>query len=248
MNLATAIVVARANSVRLPNKALLPFAGTTLIGHKVRTLLRCKQVGRIVVGSDSDAILAEAARHGAMPVKRDDFHCDETRCSANEMIHDMVSRVPGADDETILWAHPTNPLVKPETYDRAIREFDLRGTGPYDSVVSIREEHRHAWFDGQPLNHDPWRGPHVAGAGLRPVGFQDGAIFIQTREMFLHTSAFYGACPKPLPIPWNEGWDVDTSEQLVIARALWDARCALPFSPVAPASAGTTPAPPSTSA
>ena len=90
MNLATAIVVARANSQRLPNKALLPFAGTTLIGHKVSTLLRCKLVGRVVVGSDSQAILDEAARHGATTVRRDDYHCDESRCSANEMIRDMV--------------------------------------------------------------------------------------------------------------------------------------------------------------
>ena len=64
----TAIVAARGGSVRLPGKALLPFAGTTLIGHKIRTLKACAIVDRVVVNSDSPEIIAEAVRYGAEPI------------------------------------------------------------------------------------------------------------------------------------------------------------------------------------
>jgi CMP-N,N'-diacetyllegionaminic acid synthase len=223
MNLATAIVVARAGSVRLPNKAMLPFAGTTLIGHKVRTLLRCKRVGRIVVGSDSDAILAEAERHGATPVKRDAFHCDETRCSANEMISHMVGLVPGDDDETFMWAHPTNPLVRSETYDGAIEAFeDAREYA--DSLMSVREEKRHAWSKDGPLNHCPWIGRHQTASDLSPIAFQDGAIFIQTRSAFLTTAYFYGREPLFFPLRYEEGWDIDTETDYRVARALCESQ------------------------
>jgi CMP-N-acetylneuraminic acid synthetase len=225
MQLATAIVVARANSQRLPNKALLPFAGTTLIGHKVRTLLRCKLVGRVVVGSDSRAILDEAARHGAATVERDAYHCDESKCSANEMIRDMVERVPGGDGETYLWAHPTNPLVTAGTYDRAICVFEMGWRyGKCDSLASLRAERRHAWYRDVPLNHSPRFLPHKPASELSPVLYQDGAIFIQTRKRFLETSYFYGLNPDRFVIPWQEGWDVDTAEELTVARALWEAR------------------------
>ncbi len=235
MNLATAIVVARANSQRLPGKAMLPFAGTTLIGHKVRTLLRCKLVGRVVVGSDSQAILDEAARHGAATVRRDDYHCDESRCSANEMIRDMVERVPGADDETYLWSHPTNPLVRSETYGKAIAVFQMgQKYRVGDSLASVRDERRHGWFNQTPLNHNPKAERHLPASHLEPVSFQDGAIFIQTRQRFLETSYFYGSNPTLYNIPWKEGWDIDTADDLLVARALWDAQCESQFSVAAP--------------
>lgn len=223
MSQATAIVVARANSVRLPGKALLAFAGTTLIGHKVRTLLQTKSIGRVVVGSDSDDILDEARSHGAEIVKRDDYHCDERRCSANEMIHDMVSRVPGEGYEWFIWAHPTNPLVKAETYDRAIAEFHRARFGPCenDSLVSVRRESRHAWFQGKPLNHPGSAGKHQVASRLEPVYFQDGAIFIQSRENWLKNAAFYGRNPARFEIEGLEGWDVDTAADFAIALALY---------------------------
>lgn len=236
MNLATAIVVARANSQRLPGKALLPFAGSTLIGHKVRTLLRCKLVGRVVVGTDSYQIGREAMLAGADVVVRDDYHCDESRCSANEMIRDMVERVLGADDETYLWAHPTNPLVRPETYDRAIGGFcsDAQSWCGYDSLFSLGIVKRHTWFNRQPLNHGGSENPHRAGADLQPAFVQDGAIFIQTRARWLETQAFYGRKPCMMTIPWHEGWDIDTAEDMAVARALWEHRCESQSSVAAP--------------
>lgn len=222
MSLATAIVVARSGSTRLPNKALLPFAGTTLVGHKVRTLNQCLRIGRVVVGSDSDAILAEAAAHGAVTVKRDDYHCDESRCSANEMIRDMVGKVDGTDDEVFVWAHPTNPLIRPETYDAAVDRF-VAGLGfKYDSLMSVREERRHAWFGGSPLNFTPHAIPHQTAAHLEPVAFQDGAIFVQTRARWLETAYFYGERPLHFAVPWDEGWDVDTGADYAVTVSLYE--------------------------
>jgi CMP-N-acetylneuraminic acid synthetase len=216
---ATAIVVARGGSRRLPNKALLPFAGTTLIGHKVRTLLNSKRIGRVVVGSDSDAILDAARQWGARTVRRDDYHCDESRCSANEMIRDMVAKVSGADDEVFVWAHPTNPLVRAETYDAAVDRF--RDGRDFDSLMSVRVERRHAWYADAPLNFTPHAVPHQTAAQLAPVMFQDGAIFVQTRARWLETAYFFGERPLHFPVPWDEGWDVDVRRDYEVAVAYW---------------------------
>lgn len=219
MTTATAIVVARGGSVRLPNKALLPFAGSTLIGHKVWTLLRTESIGRVIVASDSDAILAEAAKHGAEPVRNLDYDNDTRR-----MIADTVGRVPNlADDAVVVWAHPTNPLVRPETYDEAVAAFE-GGADRYDSLMSVREERRHAWYVGTPLNFSPRAEKHQLAAGLEPVLFQDGAIFIQTREAFLRTAYFYGATPQGFPVTWDEGVDIDDELDLVVALTLAEFR------------------------
>lgn len=213
----TAIVVARGGSVRLPNKALLPFSGSTLIGHKVKTLKNCRRIGRVVVGSDSPDILLEASAHGAEIIQRKDYFCDETRCTANEMIVDMAEQVM---DDVIVWAHPTNPLVKSETYDDAIDAYERALTRGFDSLASVRQEHRHAWWLGNPLNHDPYCGTHLPAAKLDPVSYQDGAIFIQTRSQMFMNRSFYGKNPFLFPVAWDEGWDIDTARDLEVARAL----------------------------
>lgn len=217
-----AVVVARGGSRRLPGKALLPFAGLTLVGHKVRTLRACRLIDRVIVGSDSDAILSAACDAGAEVIRRDDFHCDEARCPANEMIADMAGKV---EAETIVWAHPTNPMVRSESYDRALVEYLLgQRLGTHDSLASVTVVQRHAWKNEQPDNFAPWSGSHQFASELTPYQFQDGAIFIQPREQMVQNKYFYGKTPLLFSLPAIEGWDIDTREDYDAAVALWDAQ------------------------
>jgi CMP-N-acetylneuraminic acid synthetase len=215
----TAVVVARKGSKRLPGKALLPFDGERgLVAHAVRRLRAAVGIDEVVVGSDCERILAAGAAEGARPVRRDAYFCDESQCSANEMIRDMALKVSG---ETIVWAHPTNPLVRPETYARALKLFLAREINGFDSVVSVFAMQRHAWWKGRPLNFDPDAMRHEAAGELRPVLFQDGAIFIQRREEMLRNAYFYGRAPEWFVMPADEVCDVDTREDFELARWRW---------------------------
>ena len=71
----SAVIPAKKTSVRLPNKNMRPFKGTTLLGYKIKKLQECKMI-EIIVGSDCDEILAHAEQLGAVPVKRPDEVCD----------------------------------------------------------------------------------------------------------------------------------------------------------------------------
>lgn len=212
-----ALIPAKRISTRLPGKNMLPFAGVSMLAHKIVTLKACGRIDRIIVGSDAPAILAEAQRYGAETLQRDAFHCDESQCSANQMIHDMASRVGG---DLIVWAHCTNPLVKPITYDRAILGYEKAVLLGYDSLVSVTPCRRHAWVHRQPSNFDPWSGEHVVGDKLEPVYLQDGAIFIQPREQMVSNRYFYGKNPALFEIPAHEGTDIDTAEDYAVALAL----------------------------
>lgn len=213
-----AVVVARGGSRRLPGKALRPFGGSTLIGHKIDTLRACSAISSVIVGSDSEAILDEGKRHGAIPLRRDACFCDEKSRTANDMIADMVSRVAA---EVIVWAHPTNPLVRTETYSSAVAAYQNR-LGRFDSLVSVTAVQRHAWWRFQPLNHDPFCATHAVGAALEPVLFQDGAIFIQSREQLLKAPRFCGDKPYLFTMDPLESTDIDTEADYVTAKALYE--------------------------
>ena len=212
----TAIIVARGGSTRLPRKALLPFAGTSLVGWKVEQLLACSGIDCVVVGSDDLEILREGERAGAIPCERDAYHCDESKCSANEMIADMAGKVLG---DTILWAHSTNPLVSTDIYDAAIHAYATRSQG-FDSLASVTKVQRHCWVGGTPFNFDPKAERHQPAAELPFLHFQDGAIFIQPRRQMLSNRYFYGSNPVLFEIDAITGWDIDTERDYKLCLAM----------------------------
>lgn len=212
----TAIVVARGGSKRVPGKALRPFGGSTLIGHKVGQLMQCERIDEVVVGSDCDEILAEAERYGASIRKRDEFHCDESRCSANEMIRNMAAMV---EADFVVWAHPTNPLCGAEIYDRAVYEFMTEDR--CDSLCGVTRVQSHVWHDAAPLNFDPWRERHPLASELAPVFHQNGAIFIQPHRQMLENAYFYGKKPLLFEIGAPYDFDVNTERELETASLLW---------------------------
>ena len=89
----SAIIVARKGSVRIKSKSLLELNGETLIERKIRQLKQCKNINRIILGSDSDEMLEVAYKAGAEAIRRPDYFCDETKASANDMIRNMMDLI-----------------------------------------------------------------------------------------------------------------------------------------------------------
>jgi N-acylneuraminate cytidylyltransferase/CMP-N,N'-diacetyllegionaminic acid synthase len=210
----TAIVIARSGSNRLPNKNMLDFYGQPLVARKVQQLSECRLVDRIVVGSDSQDILDAATKNHPIVMKRlrkPEF-CDEKSRSWNEVIADMAAMVPG---EIILWAHCTNPLIRPQTYDKAILKYLEE---PNSSLLSVTRVQSHVWYEDAPLNYDPYSGSHPVAAQVKPVFFQNGGIFIWDRKAMIVHQYVFGKKPYLFEIDADEAIDIDTQQDY--ARAL----------------------------
>ena len=70
----------------------------------------------------------------------------------NDVLVDDANRVPAP---YFLQTHTTNPLLRPETVERAIQAF-FEGLPNYDSLFSVTRRNARFWTDnGKPLNHDP---------------------------------------------------------------------------------------------
>jgi CMP-N-acetylneuraminic acid synthetase len=72
----------------------------------------------------------------------------------------------------------------------------------------------HVWWNGRPLNFDPYGEEHVVAAQLPPVYYQNGGIFIASRSLMLEKRYVYGQCPEMFVISPEEAVDVDTWEDL----------------------------------
>ena len=216
----TAIVVARGGSKRVPNKALRSFGASTLLGHKIDQLRKVEEIHSVIVGSDSNAILQEAVKHGADTRYRDEYHCDETRCSAQHMIQNMVAMV---ETDVVVWAHPTNPLCDHNQYSKAINKYaKVTQGGEYDSLCSVSRVQRHCWQHGKPVNFHPWGDRHPFASELTPMHFQNGAIFIRPHVDMLRKPYFYGEKPFLFDIQAPYDIDIDTETDLMVAQAVYE--------------------------
>ena len=215
----SAVIVARKGSVRVKSKSLLKLNGETLIERKIKQLRGAKNIDRVILGSDSEEMLAVGKQAGAEVVRRPDFYCDEKVASANDMIGNMCSLI---NTDIVVWAHCTNPLLSSQTYDKAVETFFEKQSSGFDSLLSVVEIKEHLWKEDKrsPLNYNPYGARHVPARELPPYYMQDGGIFIQPYEQMKSNSYFFGKKPYLFEIPKEEFLDINELRDYLLAKAL----------------------------
>lgn len=216
----TAIIAARKGSVRIKNKSMLKLGDDALISNKIKQLKECKNINRIVFGSDSDEMLEHAKSYGEETVKRPEYFCDEKLASANDMIGNMLDLI---KTDIVVWTHCTNPLLSSKTYDDAIQTYLINLNNGYDSLLSVVEFQEHLWNENKkPLNYNPYQKRHVPARELPKYYMQDGGIFIQPYSQMQNNSYFFGSKPYLYVIPYSEFLDINTERDYIVARCLWE--------------------------
>ena len=119
---AVAIIPARYDSVRLPGKALLEIAGKPMICWVVERALAARNVSRAIVATDDERILeaVKSAGHEAVMTRGD-------HKSGTDRIAEVAASL--KDVEIIVNVQGDEPLISPETVERAIKELGERVTG-----------------------------------------------------------------------------------------------------------------------
>lgn len=115
--IAVAVIPSRYSSTRLPGKALLPIAGKALILWVAERARAARTISRVIVATDDARIFetVTAAGFEAMMTRGD--HSSGTDRVA-EVARDL-------DAEIIVNLQGDEPLIEPETIDRAVRQLEI---------------------------------------------------------------------------------------------------------------------------
>ena len=103
-----ALISVRSGSVRIKNKNIAPFAGSSLLEIKVRQMLRIPELDSVVVNSNSEEMLQRAQRLGAETVKRDEYYATN-EVSPNELYENMAQNMKA---DVVVYTNCTAPLVE----------------------------------------------------------------------------------------------------------------------------------------
>ena len=197
-----ALIPVRSGSMRVKNKNIRPFAGSSLLEIKINQLKRIKGIDGIVVNSNSEEMLKIAKNMGVETVKRDEYYASNEVCM-NEVYKNMASNI---NCDLIIFTDVTNPLIEDGTI---INCFNLYKTfnNKYDSLITVNLIKEFMWLNGKPINYDPNKKPRSQ--DLPDIVALNHAISIIPRNLMLKRMDIIGYNPYLYITDSIEGIDID---------------------------------------
>lgn len=208
-----ALVAVRSGSVRVHNKNIRTFAGTTLMEIKLRQLSKIKGLDGIVVNSNDDEILSIASRYDVETVKRDQKYASNS-VTMSEVYVNMAENFSG---DIVMYSNVTNPLLESHSIENMIHVF--KDGGEFDSVNSVHAIKEFMYLDGKAINYDPLKQPRSQ--DLPNIVAINFAISLISRENMIRHKNVVGLKPFLYEIPETEATDVDTQLDFDIAEILY---------------------------
>lgn len=214
------LIAARGGSKGLPGKNIADLGGSPLIAWTIRAGQQSTLLDRLVLSSDDAAIIAAAKDHGCdVPFVRDAALSDDT-ATGTDVVLDALERLPGFDYVVLLQA--TSPLRMAEDIDGCITHciesaapscLTVTALGkPMEWLMRINEN---GTLDRiVPGNHTDRRQDST------PVVTPNGAVYVAETNWLRETKSFYTPDTIAYEMPGARSVDIDTAQDLAIARTL----------------------------
>jgi len=216
VNRTVAVVPMRHASERVVGKNYRPLAGVPLYHHVVRTLLSVVSIDEVVIDTDSEVILEDAAR--LFPGVRLLVRPEHLRDGETPMTDVLAHTLRSVDADVVVQTHATNPFLKPSTIEAALGLF-AQAPRDFDSIFSVTRLQARLWgSDGQPINHDP--AVLLRTQDLAPVFIENSSFFIFPSALLLQTGNRIGERPRMFEMSPIEAIDIDTEDDWALADAI----------------------------
>jgi CMP-N-acetylneuraminic acid synthetase len=216
----TAVIIARKNSRRIPNKLHKKLNGKSLIEIKISQLLKVN-IDEIIVGSDDlklNQICKKFKNKKIKFIKRSSYYCNEKLASANDVIKNMLSYF---KTDIVLWAYPTNPFTTERHYNEALKIYFQKIKEGYDGLFSVNKCLNYYWgFDKKPINHNPLEKKHtlLSENKIKPLYSDNGAIFIRDYKKMKKDGRHWSKKGVMFVMDEREGWDINYPWDLEVCQ------------------------------
>lgn len=211
-----AIIPARGNSKRLPNKNLLLLDQIPLLVHSILFAQKNPSViDEIYVTTDSLAVKKIALQHGVQVIDRPDTISGdfEPTVTAIQHVLDTISFTP----IHVIVLQPTNPLRPDNLLHDAFEAYENSSS---DSLFTVSRNHQKL---GKIINHSFIPFNYAIGQrsqDLEPLYFENGLLYIAQAKLIREGKIF---SENSLPYEVNHIFatvDIDTQEDLDYANFL----------------------------
>lgn len=213
-----AVIPVRKGSQRVPDKNLRPFAGTTLLENKIKSLLQVPEIDEIVVNTNSEAAIEfvelEYANTKVKAQRREEYYAS-SQCSGSEFFKHLGEVT---DTDIFIYAPCTSPFVKPETFSKCIKQFNEHPE--YDCLATVTSIKEFMWLEGKAINYDPQHAPNSQ--NLPDIVALNFGVTVVKRETLIANANIIGKNPQFVLTSDIEAIDIDTPLDFYIAEQIYN--------------------------
>ena len=211
-------IIIKEKSERIKNKNFLKIGKMEMWKHLVTTLKKQK----VFIDTDSNRIIKDCKKlfPWVTPYKRDKkFIFLEKNKKASPtllMIKNFLKKYVKNENEIIVTTHVTSPFIKIKTIKNAIKKLKK-----FDSIAAVTKDYNFAWIKKNnnkliPINFNP--NIVTKTQNLNPIVQSNGAFFIFKKKTFMKYNNRVGKKPYYYEISFPESVEIDTKEDLNLAR------------------------------
>ncbi len=175
-----AVIPARKEDDKIPNRNVRIVAGHPLIYYTIKTALASKYITDIIVTTDSDEIQIIAEEMGVQCRKRSPKLCVNS-VSLDEVVYDAVPDT--AKWEYIVTMEPVCPLLRTETVDNAIC---FMKNNELDTLISAKKSYVFLWKSEKNGKKSPDFNKRMNFALMDPGYIECGAFLICKGAVLSH--------------------------------------------------------------
>ena len=196
-----------------------PFADTTLLDYKIRTLQQVEELDNIIVNTNSDELVARInSQYAGTKVKaqrREDYYAS-SECSGSEFFQHLGQVT---DTDIFVYAPCTSPFIKPTTISQCIQLFMKEQGKDCDCVSTVSSIKEFLWLDGKAVNYDPQHAPNSQ--DLPNIVALNFGCTVTGKESLVANRNIIGKKPKFVIDSDIEAIDIDTPLDFYIAEQLY---------------------------
>jgi CMP-N-acetylneuraminic acid synthetase len=153
---------------------------------KLAQLDASRRIDEIIVSSNDEEVLGIAQRFAVTSRKpvRVERRAEELSLATTSIADlSMHAADLAGDDNIVVWAHVTSPLVRAEDYDSMIEAYEAGvAAGTHDSLMTVTVIRKFLWSEDGPFNYrtTPLKWPRTQ--DLPPIYEVNSASFIADAE------------------------------------------------------------------
>ena len=210
------LVTARSGSKALPGKNTKMLAGKPKIAWTIESALKSSLLNKVIVSTDGEEIAQISRDYGAeVPFMRPKELAQDNSSHIDVVTHAIEWMMDNKNycPDYIMLLQPTSPLRVVEDIDSAIAIAKKHNA---DSVISVHEVHDHPFFmrriteSGTLVDFLEKPKGYLPRQSLPPIFYENGAIYLIRREVFLECKSWYTDQSYPYVMPAERSLQIDS--------------------------------------
>jgi len=208
------LIPARGGSKRIPNKNIINLCEKPLIHYTIEESLKVTK--NVFVSTESDKIKAICKKYNVSIIDRPEELATDTSSTNSVVYHFLKNR----DVKFFAVVQPTAPLLTAAFLKKG---FEMISDIKYNSIISVCEKKEFYWNDaGEPMNFCIGKKPRTQ--DVKAWYAENGAFYITSKEDFMNNRRLANEKVGFVLMPEINSIDIDTYDDLEMARAILNGR------------------------